>query len=143
MCSGRFIMYYAVYVNIPVAKTFAFPFRSSLLAKSFFLLMVNYEPTSTSDPDGLYAPPPSKRPTNWIKIGIPVLVLVIIGAVVGGVVGSRHHNNNKASSSGSGDGSSSSSSLSPQQSKSVAAAASSAARCVTGMAWKTVHSLLS
>ncbi|KDQ63447.1 hypothetical protein JAAARDRAFT_29468 [Jaapia argillacea MUCL 33604] len=32
-----------------------------------------------------------KGVSNWIKIGVPVAILVIIGAVVGGVVGSRHH----------------------------------------------------
>ncbi|KAK0478316.1 chondroitin AC/alginate lyase [Armillaria novae-zelandiae] len=42
--------------------------------------------------------------SNWIKFGIPVAVLVIVGAVVGGVVGSRSSkssNNNDASSSSS------------------------------------------
>lgn len=33
--------------------------------------------------------PTKKRTSNWIKIGVPVLILVIIGAVVGGVLGSR------------------------------------------------------
>ena len=44
--------------------------------------------------------PMKKRTSNWIKIGVPVLVVVIIAAVVGGVLGSRHHNNSSASASG-------------------------------------------
>lgn len=37
--------------------------------------------------------------SKWIKIGVPVLILVIIGAVLGGVLGSRHHNSSSAASS--------------------------------------------
>ena len=40
----------------------------------------------------------------WIKFGIPVLVVVVIGAVVGGVLGSRHHSNNSTSTSPSASG---------------------------------------
>ncbi|KAF5309497.1 hypothetical protein D9619_012428 [Psilocybe cf. subviscida] len=46
-------------------------------------------------------PAPKRRTNNWIKFGVPVLVIVIIAAVVGGVVGSRKSNNNKTASSGS------------------------------------------
>ncbi|KAJ7582584.1 chondroitin AC/alginate lyase [Mycena floridula] len=46
-----------------------------------------------------------KRTSNWIKIGIPVAVLVIVGAVVGGVLGSRAHKNNSSASSSSNSGS--------------------------------------
>ncbi|KAG6840349.1 hypothetical protein C0991_007276 [Blastosporella zonata] len=49
--------------------------------------------------------PIKKRTSNWVKIGIPVLILVIIGAVVGGILGSR-----AASNSSSSGGSSNSSS---------------------------------
>ena len=45
--------------------------------------------------------PMKKRTSNWIKIGVPVLIVVIIAAVVGGVLGSRAHNNKNASTSGS------------------------------------------
>ncbi|KZP04495.1 hypothetical protein FIBSPDRAFT_843895, partial [Athelia psychrophila] len=37
--------------------------------------------------------------SKWIKIGVPVLILVIVGAVLGGVLGSRHHNSNSSTSS--------------------------------------------
>ncbi|KAJ6525485.1 chondroitin AC/alginate lyase [Mycena vulgaris] len=39
-----------------------------------------------------------KRTSNWIKFGIPVLILVIVAAVVGGVLGSRKKNSSAASS---------------------------------------------
>jgi hypothetical protein len=42
-----------------------------------------------------------KKTSNWLKIGLPVLILVIIGAVVGGVVGSRK-SSSSSSSSGAG-----------------------------------------
>lgn len=44
---------------------------------------------------------PKKRTSNWIKIGIPVAIIVIAAAVIGGVLGSRHA---KTSSSGSSGG---------------------------------------
>ncbi|QRV83275.1 heparinase II/III family protein [Ceratobasidium sp. AG-Ba] len=42
-----------------------------------------------------------KGVSPWIKCGVPILILVIIGAVVGGVVGSRKSSNNSASNSAS------------------------------------------
>lgn len=45
--------------------------------------------------------PPKKQVSNWIKFGIPVAVLIIVGAVLGGVLGSRaskNASNNNASS---------------------------------------------
>jgi len=44
--------------------------------------------------------PMKKRTSNWIKFGIPVLIVVIVAAVVGGVLGSRA-SHKKASTSGS------------------------------------------
>ncbi|TFK56547.1 heparinase II/III family protein [Heliocybe sulcata] len=37
-----------------------------------------------------------KGMSNWIKFGVPVLIVVIIAAVVGGVVGTRKHNSTTA-----------------------------------------------
>lgn len=52
-----------------------------------------------------YSPPKKRGVSPWIKFGLPVLVLVVIGAVVGGVLGTR--NKNKDGSNGSGSGGSS------------------------------------
>lgn len=35
---------------------------------------------------------PTKGTSKWVKIGVPLLILAIIGGVVGGVLGARHHN---------------------------------------------------
>ncbi|TDL28190.1 hypothetical protein BD410DRAFT_739730 [Rickenella mellea] len=53
-----------------------------------------------------YLPPqkPKKGLSNWIKFGIPVLIIVIAGAVVGGIVGSKKSNKSAAASGGSGGG---------------------------------------
>lgn len=47
---------------------------------------------------------PRKRTSNWIKFGIPVALIVIVGAVVGGVLGSRASKNSSSSSSSSSGG---------------------------------------
>ena len=39
--------------------------------------------------------------SNWIKIGVPVLIVVVLAAVLGGVLGSRKSNNDVATSNGS------------------------------------------
>lgn len=44
---------------------------------------------------------PKKSPNKWIKIGIPIGILVVAGAVVAGVLASRHHSHNSSSSSSS------------------------------------------
>ncbi|KAG6896416.1 hypothetical protein C0992_008418 [Termitomyces sp. T32_za158] len=80
----------------------------------------NPSPYGAGDPyynesSGYITPHPvKKRTSNWIKIGVPVLILVIIGAVLGGVLGSRASKTNEGSE---GSGSSS---------KSEAAASSAA-----------------
>ena len=68
----------------------------------------NPSPYGSGDPyyhesSGFITPqvPPRKRTSNWIKFGVPVLIIVIIGAVVGGVVGSRHSSSTKANSTNS------------------------------------------
>jgi hypothetical protein len=52
---------------------------------------------------------PEKKKTGtspWVKCGIPILILVIIGAVIGAVIGSRKSSNTTTtSSSSSGSGS--------------------------------------
>lgn len=58
--------------------------------------------------------PAVKRGTsNWIKIGVPVLIVVIVAAVVGGVLGSRAANKNTSASSNGNSGSSSGDNNSP------------------------------
>jgi len=65
-------------------------------------------PYGSGDPyynesSGFITPHPApKRSNNWLRFGIPVAILIIIGAVLGGVLGSRASKN----SSGSGAGSS-------------------------------------
>lgn len=51
-----------------------------------------------------YYPPPAKKQglSPWVKFGLPVLLLVVAGAVVGGVLGSRSHNKNASVSSAGG-----------------------------------------
>lgn len=46
-------------------------------------------------------PTPKKGVSKWIKIGLPVALLVVIAAVLGGVLGSRHHSSATASSASS------------------------------------------
>lgn len=64
-------------------------------------------PYASGDPyynesSGFITPSPAKKTTsNWIKFGIPVAIIVIVGAVVGGVVGSRSGHSG-SSSKGSG-----------------------------------------
>ncbi len=50
---------------------------------------------------GYITPHPVKKNgvSNWIKIGVPVLVVVVVGAVLGGVLGSRKANSATSSSS--------------------------------------------
>jgi len=65
------------------------------MAASYNSIGSNQTPYGSGDPyyhesSGFITPHPvKKRTSNWIKIGVPVLILVIIGAVVGGVLGSR------------------------------------------------------
>lgn len=42
---------------------------------------------------------PAKNTSKWLKIGIPVAVLVIAGAVVGGILGSRKSSASSSASS--------------------------------------------
>lgn len=56
-------------------------------------------PYRSGDPyyneSGSYPSPSKKKGLSpWLKFGVPVLLLVVVGAVVGGVVGSRSHNKN-------------------------------------------------
>lgn len=53
---------------------------------------------------GYITPHPVKKNgvSNWLKIGVPVLVVVVVGAVLGGVLGSRKANSDASSSSSAG-----------------------------------------
>ena len=48
-----------------------------------------------------FLPPqrPKKGTSGWIKFGIPVAILIIIGVVVGVAVGVTHNNNSKSAAS--------------------------------------------
>ncbi|RDB28830.1 hypothetical protein Hypma_015698 [Hypsizygus marmoreus] len=65
------------------------------MAPNYNSVDVHPSPYGSGDPyynesSGFITPHPAKKRTsNWIKIGVPVLILVIVGAVVGGVLGSR------------------------------------------------------
>ena len=67
----------------------------------------NQSPYASSDPyynesSGFITPHTTpKRSNNWLRFGIPVVVLIIIGAVLGGVLGSRASKNTSVSSAGS------------------------------------------
>lgn len=50
--------------------------------------------------------PVKKRTSNWIKLGIPVLIVVIISAVVGAVVGTRKSTSSSRAASGGSTGAS-------------------------------------
>lgn len=71
---------------------------------------------------------PKKGLSNWIKFGVPVAVVVIVGAVLGGVLGSRAANNNKNSSS-----SSQSDNSSPSASQAAAASSAAAVKNAVGV----------
>jgi hypothetical protein len=58
-----------------------------------------------------------RRVSPWIKFGIPVATLVVIGVIVGAVVGTRHHHSSHGSTS---------SASSPSGSKAAASSAISA-----------------
>ncbi|KAF8222134.1 hypothetical protein L208DRAFT_1324262 [Tricholoma matsutake] len=78
------------------------------MAANYNSIGSNQSPYGSGDPyynesSGYITPHPAKKRTsNWIKIGIPVLVLVIIGAVVGGVLGSRSKSQNNVRTSSAG-----------------------------------------
>jgi len=69
-------------------------------------------PYGSGDPyynksSGYMASGPGSRPKrNWLKIAIPVAILVIVGAVVGGVLGSRasRNSNSPGGNNSNGDG---------------------------------------
>lgn len=97
-----------------VSLSFLFSFSFPKSRRYTFLagIMASYNaidshapsPYGSGDPyynasTGYISPANPKKPLNkWIKIGIPVAILVIAGAVVAGVLASRHHNHNSSSS---------------------------------------------
>ena len=60
--------------------------------------MSSTNPYATSTSQRGYASPKKKR-NKWLWIGIPLLLLVIIGAVLGGVLGTQLNKGNASSSS--------------------------------------------
>jgi hypothetical protein len=86
------------------------------MATNYNSVGTNQSPYGSGDPyynesSGFITPHPAKKRTsNWIKIGVPVLILVIIGAVLGGVLGSRSNSNssNGGTSSAGGEAAASS-----------------------------------
>ncbi|PFH54816.1 hypothetical protein AMATHDRAFT_72577 [Amanita thiersii Skay4041] len=69
----------------------------------------NASPYGSGDPyynesTGYITPHPMKKRgiSNWIKIGVPVLIVVIVGAVLGGVLGSRSHSSTSSTGSSGG-----------------------------------------
>ena len=66
----------------------------------------NASPYASGDPyysqsTGYITPqqPVKKRTSNWIKFGIPLFILVVVGVVVGVVLGIRKSNKNSSSRS--------------------------------------------
>lgn len=71
----------------------------------------NASPYGSGDPyynesTGFIAPPAPKKTgrSPWIKFGIPIAILVIIGAVVGAVVAVRSHNSSEKAAASSSNG---------------------------------------
>lgn len=68
-------------------------------------------PYGSGDPyysksSGYIASGPAKQgKRTWLKIGIPLVILVIVGAVLGGVLGSRASKKNSSSSGDNSNGS--------------------------------------
>lgn len=89
--------------------------------------MSGYQAANSADLDEIpghsYDDGAQKRVSPWVKFGLPVALLVIIGAVLGGVLGTQL---NKGSSNVSKSSNPTSTSLSPQESSSIAASVSSA-----------------
>ncbi|KAF8640814.1 hypothetical protein AX17_000463 [Amanita inopinata Kibby_2008] len=52
---------------------------------------------------GYITPHPVKKRgvSNWVKVGVPVLIVIIVGAVLGGIFGSRSKNSSASSSASS------------------------------------------
>ncbi|KAG6862450.1 hypothetical protein C0995_011890 [Termitomyces sp. Mi166 len=77
------------------------------MSASYNAVGSNPSPYGSGDPyynesSGFITPHPvKKRTSNWLKIGVPVLIVVIIGAVLGGVLGSRASKTNGESSNSS------------------------------------------
>lgn len=78
----------------------------------------NNDPAFNQSTGFISPPKPQKRTSKWIKIGIPVAVLVIAAAVVAGVVASRKKSSGSAASASS---------------SSAAAAASASAKLAVGV----------
>lgn len=111
-----------------VSRAHSLPFLATYLTfSSSPVLMSGYQTANSADLDEIpghdYVDRSQKRTSAWVKIGVPVALLVVIGAVLGGVLGTQL---NKGSSNVKNSSGLSSTSLSPQESSSIAASVSSA-----------------
>jgi hypothetical protein len=74
-------------------------------------------PYASGDPyynesSGFITPAPvKKRPSNWVKFGIPLAIIIIAGAVVGGIFGSKAAKKSGGGGGGSGSAQSSAASV--------------------------------
>ena len=88
-------------------KSRRYTFLAGIMASYNAIDSHSPSPYGSGDPyynasTGYISPATPKKPVNkWIKIGIPIGILVIAGAVVAGVLASRHHSHNSSSSNSS------------------------------------------
>ncbi|KAF8317065.1 hypothetical protein DL93DRAFT_2125146 [Clavulina sp. PMI_390] len=91
--------------------------------------MSGYQPTNSHDVDDDVRPYNEKQrrgASPWLKFGVPLAIVLVLGAVLGGVLGTQLNKKSSNDNSTGSGGSGSSTSLSPGASSSLAASVSSA-----------------